>query len=191
MAAKPPIEDVIDVLLGQIDLDLGLGDPLLAPFLGDGTISGEGISPALPRYDLRGTRASNVKRGKGLSSLISELRNMKRNKTPGAERRVVRKGVIDDYSEIFRGRQEYKPPGRVTKDPEIRAMMESLGFDPDAGHKGIEPNKLRKFSGSTGRVQNLDTRKELKKAFKKLAKARGIAPLMLVGLLASFFTGED
>jgi hypothetical protein len=191
MAKKPPIEDVLDILLGQIDLDLGLENPLLAPFIGDGTISGEAISPALDRYDLRGTRASEVKRGRGLSSLIAELRHMKRAKTPGAERRVVRKGVIDDYSEIFRGRQEYMPPGRVTKDPEIRAWMESLGFDPDAGHKGIEPNKLRKFSGSTGRVQNLDTRKELKKAFKKLAKARGIAPLMVVGLLASLFMGED
>lgn len=135
-----PYEKTLDEIFKQVDLDrFGVGG---------GGIVGEMISPALDRYDLRGTRSSQLARGEGLNSLVEELKLMKRSLQPGAERRVNRKNVIVDYSE---------------REKELRK---------------------KKGPSSTGRIQQLDPNKQLKKAFGKLGKHRRLLPLLLLAALA-------
>ena len=85
--------------------------------------------------------------------------------------------------------------------PVMTSLRRLRGLQPGAERRVARKNLLAEAADalmqeggpgtSGGRVQSPDYKKQVKGAFGKLGKARGVAPLALIALISSMMMGED
>jgi hypothetical protein len=118
-----------------------------------------------------GTKEMRSKEAALLNKFLRGSKDTYLKEKPGPARRVTRKSLLwdwlpDDYKMRSTG---FHPPDEILGEIERQAYSKPR---PDM------PTSKKRYE-------------DLQKAIKKLGKVRGIAPLMIVGLLASLFMGED